>query len=90
MKTPEAKIANILRKKIKELGLVGNVTKRLDFVSVSVDNGDDQKFAELKELAKTFQIGQFDGMDDSYTITNRDDSIPQVGYVIVQNFKEAA
>ena len=90
MKTPEAKIANMIRKEIKAKGLVGHVTKRLDFVNVSLDNADDDLFAEIKTFAKQFQVGEFDGMTDSYHITNRNDDIPQVGYIIVQNFKDAA
>lgn len=42
----------------------------------------------IKAMAGRYQYGHFDGMTDSYEMSNTDDNLPQVKFVFVQQARE--
>lgn len=51
--------------------------------SVDIGYEDGPTTAKVEDVVKRFQMGHFDGMQDYYDYSNRDDSIPQVKFVMV-------
>lgn len=45
---------------------------------------DENGSQMLRVICKRYQLGSFDGMTDSYEFNNKDKSIPQVEYVLIQ------
>lgn len=60
---------------------------RSDYNSVNIrvsPNLTDEEYGEAQRMGRRYQSGHFNGMEDIYEYTNRDDSIPQVMYVTIR------
>lgn len=91
MKTTAAKTAAAIRKEIKEA--FPNIKIRCiseNFAggnSVTVYLYDQPKhiYEAIKKICDKYMYGHFDGMTDCYLMSNRNDAIPQVKYISVDN-----
>lgn len=54
-------------------------------VDVNIQDQPPHIKEALDSIVSKYQYGFFDGMDDCYKYTNRNDSIPQVKYAFVRN-----
>lgn len=89
--TPHAAAAKALRAELKAAfpGHKFSVRSRSfaggNAVDVSCPEGlDAQEVQRVETLADKYQYGHFDGMDDSYHMSNSRGDIPQVRYVQVR------
>jgi hypothetical protein len=94
-KTSHAAAAAAIRAELKANNIKASVRSR-SFAggnAVDVEILQDVLPATLKEIEAfvgRFQYGHFDGMTDSYSYTNRDESLPQVKYTHVRVTYSAA
>lgn len=88
-KSTQAQAAAIIRKHIKAHGIKARVrsSSASMMTAIDVDVTDLPPWAarELESYVRRFQYGHFDGMQDLYEYSNRDDSLPQVKYTQVHN-----
>lgn len=86
--TTSSQAAQAIRKELKTAFPLIKFSVRSDnyaggnSVDVRYDNGVPSKVVD--EIVKKYQYGYFDGMTDSYTTQNVNETIPQVQYVMVQ------
>lgn len=80
----QAQAAKMIREYCKSIGV--KCTARSDSFSMgdSVDwevrNVDPETYQQIKDYADQFQYGHFDGMDDSYNLSNTRSDLPQTKY----------
>lgn len=84
-----AHAAKLIRQELKRHGIKARVRAHTGSMtsSVDVDIHEDILPAvrnEIEAFVNQFVYGHFDGMDDSYRMTNVCDDLPQVKYAFVQ------
>ena len=89
MKSSQALAAAAIRNELKKNGIAARVTSDSASMTSSVrvlilQDVSPATRREVEIFAGRFQYGHFDGMTDSYDVSNRDDSIPQVKFVFVE------
>lgn len=89
MKTTAALTAAAIRKKLKEMGIKASVTSDNfaggNSVRVHMEDMSPETSEKVRVMARAYQYGHFDGMNDIYEYSNRREDIPQVKYVQVEN-----
>ncbi len=84
-----AQAAKMIRNELKQAfkGVKFTVTSQYYAGGCSVDiyKPKDIDRNAVDKIVSKYQYGQFDGMTDSYDVTNNRTDIPQVQYVLVQN-----
>lgn len=84
-----AQAAAMIRQYMRANGIVGKVRSKSysmgSSVNVNVQDLPPQQYQALNEYANQFQYGSFNGMIDLYEYDNRNDSLPQVKFVFVNN-----
>lgn len=87
--SPHAATAAAIREELKKLGVKAKVRSESfaggNAVDVYLEDVHPEKAHEASVIAKRYQYGHFDGSTDTYHCTNRNDLIPQVKYVSVDN-----
>ena len=82
-----AAAARAIRNELKRHGIAGRVTSSSyaggSSVHVHLTDALPATIEAVESFAAQFQFGTFDGMTDSYNVSNRRDDIPQVRFVIV-------
>ena len=83
-----AAAAKMIRAELKKNGIKASVTASAYSMgnSVTVEINQDilpATKAAVVAFAERFQMGNFDGRDDSYNYDNRNDDLPQVKFVFV-------
>lgn len=48
-----------------------------------------EQISAVKDIAAAYKMGEFDGMDDSYRYSNRNEDLPQVDYIFVSHTTRA-
>ena len=85
----QAKAAKMIRQFMKANGIAGSVRSDSfaggDSISIRVEDLNPIQYKVLKDYANDFQYGSFNGMIDLYEYDNRNDSIPQVKFVSINN-----
>lgn len=87
--TNQAKAGKLIRGYMKAQGIVGTVRGE-GFaggaaVHVYVEDLVTAQYQALKEFAKNFEYGTFNGMEDIYEYDNVQADLPQVTFVFVEN-----
>lgn len=91
MKTQAAQAAALIRKEIKAAypGLKFRCTSKNysmgSSVNVYLEDQPKEVYDAITTLAKKYQYGHFDGMNDIYEYSNSRDDIPQAKHVFVKN-----
>ena len=89
MKTEAARAAAQIRKELKAAGIKARVTSKSYSMgsSVNVNLADElpATAAAVRAALCKYEYGHFDGMTDIYEISNRNDDLPQVKFVFVNN-----
>ncbi|MGI9250799.1 MAG: hypothetical protein ACR2PR_06340 [Pseudohongiellaceae bacterium] len=89
-KSTQARAATQIRLALKSMGIKARVTSTSASMMTAVDiwikgwremSEDARK--PIQELARRYEYGTFNGMDDSFSADNVDDSIPQVKFVMI-------
>ena len=87
--SPHAHVAKLIRQHLKEMGIKGRVTSNSysggSSVSVELENQPREVEKAIEAFCAKFEYGHFDGMNDIYEYSNRNDSIPQVKFLFVNN-----
>lgn len=94
MKSVQARAAAMIRKTLKAHGIKASVKSRTASMMTAVDvtlfDPTPSTTKKVVEFTQQFQYGQFDGMTDSYNVTNNRDDLPQVKFVHVRaSFSDA-
>lgn len=88
-KSVPAQAAAMIRQYMKANGIAGKVRSESysmgSSVNVYVQDLSPEASQSLKEYASQFQYGNFDGMQDLYEYNNRNEELPQVKFVFVNN-----
>ena len=84
-----ARAAKMVRQELKARGIKGRVTSRQYSMGSSMDvvileDVNPEIYESVKEYARQFQFGHFDGMQDLYEYSNSRDDIPQVKHVFTR------
>jgi hypothetical protein len=86
-KSVQARAAAEIKKKLKAAGIQAQVSSfqasMCDGVRVYCNEADQGRWEEIEEIAKPYQYGHFNGMEDMYEISNVIDQLPQVMFVHV-------
>ena len=86
-KTIAAQVAALIRSNLKKHGIPCRVTSKNysggDSVSVTLFNPLPKTLERVTMETTQYELGNFDGMTDCYTFSNRRDDIPQVYYLFV-------
>lgn len=94
-KTSAARAAALIRKHLRANGINASVRSRVFSMGSSVDVGVRQDvlpatMRKIEAYCDQYQYGHFDGMDDSYRMSNCREDIPQAKYVHVSfHFSDA-
>jgi hypothetical protein len=87
--TNHAKAGKLIRGYMKAQGIVGTVRGEQyaggATVRVHVEDLVPAQYQALKEFAKNFEYGTFNGMEDIYEYDNVQADLPQVTFVFVEN-----
>ena len=87
--TTAARAAAAIRAQLKSTGLAFTITSKNysggNSVTIRLTDAKPAIVALVKELTGKYQIGHFDGMDDSYVYSNRNADLPQVQFAFVEN-----
>lgn len=85
-KTPWAQAASLLRKELKSAfpGEKFSVRSQVYSGGSAIDVDCSREITiEARKIAKKYQMGSFNGMEDIYEYTNYKEDLPQVTYVHV-------
>jgi len=76
--------AQTIRKELKDKfpNIKFSVRTRRNAIDIEYSNSIPEN--KIKEVVSKYEMGHFDGMDDSYKYTNTRDDIPQVNYVFIR------
>lgn len=94
MRSTQAQAAKAIRQELKKA--FPNTKFSVTSESYSMGNSvhvywtDRESEAEVNEIVKKYQYGNFDGMTDSYEFSNKRQDIPQVQFVMTQRRKVEA
>lgn len=87
--TIQAQAATAIRKMLKQHGIKARVrsssASMMTAVDVTIYDELPATFEAVTAACNRHQYGHFDGMQDLYEYSNRDDTIPQVKFVNVTN-----
>jgi hypothetical protein len=87
MRTPSAQAATLIRKELKQAGIKASVTSKRysggSSITVRADALDSASSKALElNLKSKYCYGHFNGMDDCYEYTNRNE-LPKASYIFV-------
>lgn len=91
MKTTAAQTAQLIRAEIKKqfpklkISVTSETYSMGNSIRIKMIDQEKDIFEQIKILAKKYQYGHFDGMNDIYEYSNCNKDIPQVKFVFVEN-----
>ena len=86
-KNPPVEVGKYIRAELKKRGIKNASVRKRSYTSVYVNTTDltPRQVEIVQQICKKYELGHFDGSIDLYQYDNRNDDIPQVRHVIVQN-----
>ncbi len=90
-RSPAAQAASLIRKELKQEfpGMKYSV-RSCNYaggcsIDINVQEQPKKVVAKVRDIASKYKLGSFNAMEDIYEFTNRNDNLPQVNYVFVNN-----
>jgi hypothetical protein len=91
MKTESAMAAKAIKSELKtafpdiRFSVTSQIYSGGDSVNIAWNDGPERE--AVRKISNKYQMGEFNGMTDSYEFSNRNKEIPQVKFVFVTRHK---